>query len=284
MQVALHKLWGQCYRAVAHYLHRLKKEKLPSIETVHQMRVWARRTAAVVDLFGPAKPDGPWKKLRKHLKKIRKHGDDVRDYDVLWDQIRKSKAFDDDFKATWKRRRRLARKRLAEAAHSKSALKDGPKRLKHEAEAVLKMRDPSRKEPFRHLARRKLRATVRGWLRQGSADLKQPAELHEFRIAGKRLRYALEVCGPVLPQEQVRQIYEDLNKLHIQLGKICDIRAAVERYEGLYEEAASHQRKALAKFVRRERRELASEQRAFMKHWTKEIRKGWESECRKLLK
>src|SRR3954465_835379 len=104
VQAALQTLWWQRSRAVAFYLRQLKKEKSPTVETVHQLRVWSRRTTAVIDLFGPDKPEGPWKKLRKHLKKIRKHADDVRDYDVLWDEIRKSKALNKDFKETWKRR------------------------------------------------------------------------------------------------------------------------------------------------------------------------------------
>ncbi len=283
VQIALQKLWGERYRAVAHYLKLLQTEKTPSVETVHQLRVWARRTAAVVDLFGPPQPVRPWMTLRKQLKKIRRIAGETRDYDVLWEQLRQSKEVDEDFKSTWKRRRRAARKRLSEAARTKKVLKDGPQLLQESAREIRALPDRSRKLPFRNLARQHLKLTVRNWLKQSGTDLTKPDEMHQFRIEGKRLRYALENVASVLPLDHVKQLYAKLNTLHTLLGEICDTRAAIERYELLREEVSSSLRKTLAGILRQERRRLKSQQRKFLKHWNAAARKAWAAEFKKLL-
>ena len=57
------------------------------------------------------------------------------------------------------------------------------------------------------------------------SDPTNVAELHDMRIAAKRLRYTLEVFAPVLPSEAFQQASKQVAELQERLGAIhdCDV-------------------------------------------------------------
>ena len=54
-------------------------------------------------------------------------------------------------------------------------------------------------------------------------------ELHKFRIAGKDLRYAMELLAGAFPPEFRKELYPTMSELQDKLGRINDLTVAAER-------------------------------------------------------
>ena len=75
--------------------HSMRRNFLPlaaersdeNLEYVHLLRVWSRRSLAVLNLYKRVLPKKKWRCLRKKLQKIRDVAGDARDLDVLLSQI-----------------------------------------------------------------------------------------------------------------------------------------------------------------------------------------------------
>src|SRR5690606_25938490 len=65
------------------------------------------------------------------------------------------------------------------------------------------------------------------------ADLEEPTidELHQLRIAGKRVRYSLELFRTIFPNELHQQTYGLVEKLQTRLGEINDHATAQRLYQ-----------------------------------------------------
>lgn len=209
----------QRVQAAAWYWKRVAQRHAPRVEDIHQLRVWSRRAIAAIELFGSQLPEVPARDLIRVLNKARKRAGHVRDSDILdatFDkQGRKAlretlaKLKDQREQAAGKLRRSYAKKvksgRLRDL--TKGALKTA-----HEAQEVL-FGDWFRQEfatasaPFRKQLR------TANW---------NPRQVHSLRIAGKRVRYALEIGLPSLPTRKGQQLYAALEAFQRQLGAICD--------------------------------------------------------------
>src|SRR5207249_4636386 len=94
-------------------------------------------------------------------------------------------------------------------------------------------------------------------------------ELHQFRIATKRLRYALELAGPATGAETQQRLYDDLSSLQDRLGEVCDHLAAVGRLaEWLDEPQSSSARGKLVDLLEHEEKSLAECRKSFALWWS----------------
>jgi len=106
-------------------------------------------------------------------------------------------------------------------------------------------------------------------LKLSARDLSEDRRLHEFRIAGKRLRYALELAGPALAARAHQQLYDELSTLQDRLGEVCDHLAAVDRIREWIAAADKQQRRqSLEDLLGHEQRTLATSQRRFLRWWS----------------
>src|SRR5207247_6422944 len=64
--------------------------------------------------------------------------------------------------------------------------------------------------PFGSFCRQQLRPLANDFFRLAEADLNDNTTLHALRIAGKRLRYGLELAPAALPAREHRQLCESL--------------------------------------------------------------------------
>src|SRR5581483_5712878 len=89
------------------------------------------------------------------------------------------------------------------------------------------------------LARPQLAGLVHELDRAAAGDLKDYAVLHQVRIAGKRLRYAMEVFGDCFPPmfrdelypavEEMQEVLGLANDSHVASGNLSELR---ERLRG----------------------------------------------------
>ena len=214
------------------------------IEYLHQMRVGLRRLRSCLSVFGSAMPKAQVDALRDELRWLAGRLGPARDWDVFLDEslpvlldgLAGASSAEDltllaqaahglKARAASGARTAMKSKRtsalllslgrmaagggmLADPSAEKSALADyGPGVLDRRLDRVLRRGKNARKH-----------GTV--------------AQLHELRIAVKKLRYAAEFVGEALADiEHVRAYRDVLAKLQTCLGRICDAAAMTHRVE-----------------------------------------------------
>ena len=157
-------------------------------DTVHKLRTSVRRVETVVQVLIP-KPDRSTRKLLKLLRQLRKKAGRVRDLDVQLTSLKNLKAAGkSDQKAQLSRTlttERSKREKRLIAALDKEAVRELRKRLKR-ARRALEFAEGI--EPL-ILALQGLSE-----ISEDRSPLTQ-TKVHQYRIAGKRARYLIEIAG-----------------------------------------------------------------------------------------
>jgi CHAD domain-containing protein len=275
---------GARLQAVVHYLQCIgDREKLA--ESIHQLRIWTRRSAAALRLFEPLVPYRDGKALRKRLRKLRRRAGDVRDCDVLLDRLQESESGQPrSIVKALKAQRRAARKKLAKL-HNKLMRH---RRLEADAEELVKQlawpkrHSSGRRPSFGAWCRKQLVPLGERFFELAEGDLSVDASLHELRIAGKRLRYALELAPAALPQKRHQRLYQALTDLQDRLGTVCDHLSAVERLGQWRKDARSRSdRRALKRVLQHQDKQLTTDRRRFLRWWSdarrNRLRANWKA-------
>ncbi len=205
-------------------------------EHVHQLRVATRRASAALRTFESLIPSRRAAKLKKLLRKPRRAAGEARDLDVLLARLRDEsemhgrRVLDDVL-------RRLSRKR----EQSQSRIKKAVARLRHErfkqkcsalVERV-RWRLPTAEPTYEVAARTLLRGPVDNFFTAAEADLSTTGNLHALRIAGKRLRYTMELLATALDDLVRDDLYVQIRALQERLGRLNDHAVAVSRFRQL---------------------------------------------------
>lgn len=209
-------------------------EDLEDERLVHKLRVSTRRASAVARGFEGVVRKKDLKRLRKTLKKIRRAAGPVRDRDVLEALV------DDRMARTADRPQTVG---LAFCAGVLGAGAAGCRRecwsalqrpriarLVADAERV-KVRKRSRKTTLGELGSRQIAGASEAFNNARRADLRDIENLHALRIAGKRLRYSMELFGRYAANPDQRTHRETdlkadikrLKTLQDDLGEINDL-------------------------------------------------------------
>jgi CHAD domain-containing protein len=261
-------------------------------EAVHQLRIWSRRSAAALRLFGELLPRRTAKWLKRKLKEIRRAAGSARDCDVLAERIEagelpglKPKAF------RLHQRRRRAEKEMA--ALYKSLVKSGKferktdKLLEKLARRGKQRRGQSKSSAkwpaFGPWCQEQLAPLRDDFLRAAASNLSRDADLHALRLAGKRLRYALELSPAALPAGVHRRLYDELTDLQDRLGEVCDRIATVGRLKLWRRDAGGKQREDFRAALHHEQAQLSSGKQRFLRWWSAKRRKSLAARWRKAL-
>ena len=94
--------------------------------------------------------------------------------------------------------------------------------------------------------------------------------LHSFRIAGKRLRYAMELFAAAFPPAFREELYPLVEELQEKLGEINDHASAAARLEQWQAELPPPAAASALRLRRAERRALSRCRQAFFAWWTKQ--------------
>ena len=220
--------------AVRHYLPLAAEPASDDVEYVHQLRVWTRRSMAVLDLYKPFLPKKRARWLRKRLRQIRKAAGAARDCDILIASHRNDP--DSPQSRKFQERLHLQRRDAQQPIVSIcKQLKEG-KRLKRKSKKlILSLTDDTTTEavriPFADWARDPLQHLVDRFADAAPSDPSDPFALHPFRIRGKEFRYGIELLAPAFSVDLKERIAPELRKLQEWLGKLNDLAVAVRRLE-----------------------------------------------------
>lgn len=211
------------------------------IEYLHQLRVGVRRLRSCLSALGGAVPEGALDTLAGELRWLGARLGSARDWDVFRHEFlprmrrglapaadasglealaQASKALGDraarGARLAWQSRRtHLLLLELGRAAAGGGFV------AQHEG-----LHRPVLPYSAALLTRRLDRVLRLGKRARGKAPI---GELHELRIAVKKLRYSVEFFGPLYPADRAQRFRDRLVKLQDCLGRICDAEGIVER-------------------------------------------------------
>lgn len=214
-------------------------------EYVHQMRVATRRLRAAMRMFKPLLPTDFVQELTSALRELMATLGRVRDFDVLMAEIVSpvARALTEDPRLTdlagvitnrLYAARADAGRVLSQPRYGRMQLGAGA--LLHRAPFV----DPvvsiasissSNANPaessLRQFANRRLHRLLKKTLTLAAwARTEDPTSLHELRIGIKRLRYAVEFFGPMIPGNGATRLIRRLTALQEELGQLNDLASA----------------------------------------------------------
>jgi len=241
-------------------------------EHVHRLRVATRRTLAAFDAFHaviPAKRRG-W--FEKRLRRLRRTAGEARDLDVLTDRLT-----NDAVRARHQLIAMLSKQRHTSRAPilaQLEALVDSDWCCRVDR-LLADVSDRRRRSDFRAYARRHFKPMIAAFFAKADRKVRDDREIHELRIEGKKLRYALEIFAPVLPAHAGARCQQSLERLQKTLGAFTDHAAAADRLGRWARSAdAGPDRDVLVALCDDERRQADVARKAFSKWWNPSRRRS----------
>lgn len=285
------------FEVVAHYFPQAAKSWKDDVEYIHQLRTASRRFRATMDFFEPTLPPKRTKRLAKIVKKARKSAGDARDLDVYlakfvvspeWTLAKEHTAIrvaetsleppDSNqldphqlqvLRTFMKKARKKAQKPI-ENAWQKAKDKDWAKLAKQVFQRV-RWRGPGPEPTFGEIAPELLQPLVARFFTTASTTELSSSGLHQLRIEGKRVRYAMELAATVFEQSFRKQLYPNFEEVQSSLGNINDRAAAESLFKSWYEQADSVElRDTLDIAIQEEQRKYEQEVEDFRQWWTKD--------------
>jgi CHAD domain-containing protein len=266
-------------------------------EHVHQLRVATRRARAALDIFADCLPAKAYKRARRRLRALRRAAGEARDWDVflltLAERQRKPAARQRpglDFLTGCALSRRLAaQERLIEVANGEPFTLD--RLLADTVAAVHRPHNDSEGRDLIDLARPILGDLLKELEAAAERDLSDYAQLHQVRIAGKRLRYAMEVFADCFEPafkdelypavEQMQEILGNANDSHVAAGRLTELR---DRARARLGDQAKRVLPGVQALLRYHQERLPRERQHFERWWARWRETGGEAAFAALLK
>jgi len=210
----------------------------PSPEVVHQLRVGARRLRSAISTFGDALADAQLPRLKEELRWLSQAYDRTRNLDVYAETL---DGADHDLSAAGlaalhkavQTARSRARREVTEVAGSarfRALMLD----LTAWAETGEWRENEAARRPIGPFAKAALERRCKTVRKKGRhVDEGDDEQLHELRIAAKKLRYASDAFASLYGKRKVHAFAEVLKDLQTELGELNDIATAGPLVESL---------------------------------------------------
>jgi CHAD domain-containing protein len=253
-------------------------------EYVHQLRVGTRRAGAALRIFAACLPDKTRRKASRRLRRLRRAAGEARDWDVFALGLLQRLA------ATPSRERAgldyllgyAAGQRAAAQVHlMDTARKDGEDFEAFIVQTLDAVRPPDKDgDTLLTLAKPLLAQLLHELEEKANGDLTNYAHLHQVRIAGKHLRYAMELFAACFDASFKEKLYPQVEEMQEILGRANDSHVAVQRLEAIRAQGQKAfgavwktLRPGVTALLQFHRRQLPRERRAFLAWWD-QWRKG----------
>lgn len=274
-------------QTVWHYLPLAATRPEEDLEYIHQVRVWTRRSDAALQIFRSLLPKKTQKWLSRELRRVRKAAGDARDLDVFIERLSleaeasNAQALEsviDDLR----HRRKQAQPPVADV-HGELRLWKFDLRIELLVERV-RWRGSSPEPNFRSAASEMLRPVIDEFHEACSADFTEVEALHQCRISGKALRYAMELLAGAFHKSFRKQVYPTVGVLQDRLGIVNDHAVACDRLRTWMHEARDAGRIAVLKeLADRECEALDKTAEEFRAWWTPEWSDSFKTQLREAM-
>ncbi len=224
-------------QVVRNYLPKALHEADQDSEYVHQLRVGTRRSDAALRIFEPCLPERVWRKARRRLRRLRRAAGVARDLDVFVLHLLERQQTRPDREQPGLDylvghtlgRRGDAQQQLLDAG--RRAGTDFDDFLRDLLLAIRPSADVAATATLHALAGPLLSGRLHELDDKARGDLSDYAHLHDVRIAGKRLRYAMEVFASCFGAAFRQTLYPRVEAMQEILGRANDSHVAGERLE-----------------------------------------------------
>lgn len=250
-------------------------------ESVHRLRVATRRTLAAFDAFADLLPAKRTAWFARRLREVRQAAGDARDLDVLTGRLGRGPRDGADVRAS----AAAARSRLVAMLARQRETSREPIRQLHERlvaagwqerfeELLARIPTRPRRQTFAAYAHDRFQPLVTRFFAKADRRLRDDDDVHRLRIAGKKLRYALEIFAPVFPQRDRARCQDALERLQHMLGEFTDHASAADRFRRLSRDGCTGlDRDALDDLRERESALAAEARKSFVRWWDGERRR-----------
>jgi CHAD domain-containing protein len=248
------------------------------IEHVHRLRVATRRAAAALKLYRDWLPRKSARWIKKRLRQMRQAASEARDLDVLIERLKRDNDPNSGPIVHFLEAKRVAvQPDIIELAKE---LRHDDRFVRKAARLVRKIENSNGHNQNgapqmlcnwapQQLAR--FRTDLIDLMPDGSDDV---AALHQFRIRGKALRYAIELLSPAFDPQLRDEIYPAVEELQERLGKIIDHIAAMRLFAEWEVHKAEQTAQGGANTLDKEKALEREDLQAFREWWTPE-RASW---------
>lgn len=238
---------------------------------LHEVRVASRRTLAALEAFAEFVPPKQGRWFAKRLRWIRRTTGETRDLDALLDRLATEPQRSGGSRDWQQLMTRLARHRERSCRplkklRGKLESADWAGRVR---KLCKRIESAETDEALAAYARRGLHPLLQRFFRQADCRLTDADQLHQLRIAGKKIRYAVEVLSSGLPSTVRNQGLAVLEEMQEALGSFVDHRAAAERFRRWARQADSRRAGRLLTDLAEREEQLAKRSRtSFARWWT----------------
>lgn len=248
-------------------------------EHVHHLRVATRRAGAALRIFRSCLPEKVFRRVRRQLRRLRRAAGAARDWDVflltLADRWKPSRTPGGaDFLLGYALgHRAAAQEQLLASAGTVVELE---RSFAHAVAAVRAPNDGPDSGRLNDLAQSLLRELLGEVNAAMQGDLASHEHLHQVRILGKRLRYAMEVFVSCFPPAFRERSYPAVEEMQEILGRANDSQVAAQRLIALRHRLRTYRRAdwmrvkpAVESLLRYHQRRLPQERERFLR-WRQE--------------
>jgi CHAD domain-containing protein len=268
---------------VGKYLDEVAKAENGDPENIHQLRVSSRRATAGLELLVDCFPSKIQTKAKKELKRLRRAAGGARDWDVFLHSL-KMRSVPRPMRSALDLviGYALAQHESAKAqlqAEAQEYSQDFSEFCKGVITAIGQREHQVRLQTLSSLPVTAIFSLVRGLDEAAGQDLTDADNLHKVRIAGKKLRYAMEILAGCFLPEFREKLYPAVEIMQEILGRANDCRFAISRLEGLRDQINQSRpsnwkslHKALGQLIVDRQTRLTRERRAFerwYRNWKK---------------
>ncbi len=251
-------------------------------EHVHQLRVATRRADAAMRAFRSCFKKKRWTKVDTALKRIRRGAAAARSCDVhIMALAAKRKATDAEYAEALKHSIKHTRQQreTAQSSIDEAANRYPPDKLRRLFEKLApvsgKDREPGAGTESKdatptllHCALDQLTLALDKVRAATAADLSSYDHLHELRLKGKRLRYAMEIFAYCFDEKFRNDLYPHLKAMQDRLGEINDSYELAIRIESCAADAPNATKAPLTQLAKDYRAERRTRRREFLTYWS----------------
>ena len=234
VEEAARKVLDARLTVVSEYLPLAVQAPHEDIEHVHQLRVGTRRADAALQIFSTCLPRKEFKSQKKQLKRLRRAAGYARDWDVflmaLLDWSQKRPAVDvpglDFLRGYAFGQRHMAQQGLRDVGAE-------PVQIPELLGTIQPPQDAGAPAVLGDLALSTLTNLMDELDRGIAADTGDYKHLHQIRISGKRLRYAMEIFADCFAPPFRDKMYPAIEAMQELLGSANDSHVAQQRLSDL---------------------------------------------------
>jgi CHAD domain-containing protein len=266
------------------------------VEHVHQLRVATRRAGAALRIFRPCLPEKEFKRIRRRLRGLRRACGAARDWDVflanLGPRLARARAEQKpglDFLLGYGGGRRAAAQELLCPQEKKKPIA-WDDWIQHTVKSLHHPAHDGHLHQLRDLARPQLTQLLQDLEEAAGRDLNQYEHLHQVRILGKRLRYAMEIFESCYGAPFKEEYYPAITAMQDILGDANDSYVAAQRLAGILEQVKIIRPKGwerylpgISSLLRFHQKRLPQKRREFEKWWSRWKESGAEAAFAQLI-